>query len=158
MLTFGAKAEYSIDALYAALEKKVTGAIRSAISNCSHPAQSVLVKAMEEEGFPAECAEKRAILESRAKKVMQILADPSYADLWEVYPFNAGYFMCLKLKGLDADTYRRHLLEKYGVGVIADGKHDIRVAFSAVNEEQLADLYTLLAQAARDLKGSTVSV
>ena len=38
--------------------------------------------------------------------------------------------MCLKLKGLDAETYRKHLLEKYGVGVIADGERDIRVAFS----------------------------
>ncbi len=158
MLTFGAKAEYSADALYAALEKKVTGAIRSAISNCSHPAQSVLVKAMGAENFPAECAEKRAILEGRAKMVMQLLANPAYADLWDVYPFNAGYFMCLKLKGLDADAYRRHLLEKYGVGVIADGKHDIRVAFSAVDADNLAELYALLAQAARDLKGSTVGV
>lgn len=158
MLTFGAVAEFSADALYGALEKKVTGAIRSAISNCSHPAQSILTKAMSAPGFAEECAEKRAILEARAKAVQAILADPSYADLWDAYPFNAGYFMCLKLKGIDADSYRRHLLEKYGVGVIADGKHDIRVAFSAVDEEKLADLYALLAQAARDLKSNTVGM
>ena len=49
--------------------------------------------------------------------------------------------MCVKLKGLDAETYRKHLLEKYGVGVIADGERDIRVAFSAVEVGQLEDLY-----------------
>ena len=74
---------------------------------------------------------------------------PSY---WEPYPFNAGYFMCLKLKGLDAETYRKHLLEKYGVGVIADGERDIRVAFSAVEVGELEDLYASLASAARDLR------
>ena len=59
--------------------------------------------------------------------------------------------MCLKLKGLDAETYRKHLLEKYGVGVIADGERDIRIAFSSVDEGQLEDLYTVLATAAREL-------
>ena len=59
--------------------------------------------------------------------------------------------MCLKLKGLDAETYRKHLLEKYGVGVIADGERDIRIAFSSVDEDQLEDLYAVLATAARDL-------
>ena len=80
-----------------------------------------------------------------------ILASPKFADLWEPYPFNAGYFMCLKLKGLDAETFRKHLLEKYGVGVIADGDRDIRIAFSSVDEGQLEQLYTLLATAAREL-------
>ena len=76
---------------------------------------------------------------------------PEYAKYWEPYPFNAGYFMCLKLKGLDAETYRKHLLEKYGVGVIADGERDIRVAFSAVDVGRAGDLYALMAAAARDL-------
>ena len=62
--------------------------------------------------------------------------------------------MCLKLKGIDAEQYRKHLLDKYGVGVIADGKHDIRVAFSAVEEVQLPALYDLLAAAARELIGT----
>ena len=59
--------------------------------------------------------------------------------------------MCLKLKGLDAETYRKHLLEKYGVGVIADGERDIRIAFSSVDVGQLEDLYSILATAAREL-------
>jgi hypothetical protein len=80
-----------------------------------------------------------------------VLANPEYAKFWEPYPFNAGYFMCLKLKKLDAETYRKHLLDKYGVGVIADGQRDIRVAFSSVDEDQLESLYSLLAAAAKDL-------
>jgi aspartate/methionine/tyrosine aminotransferase len=151
MLTFGAHAFLSDEALYQALEKKVAGAIRSAVSNCSHVAQSILVKAMAGDSLAGEWQQKRAVLAARAKKVEAILSSPKYAELWEPYPFNAGYFMCLKLKNLDAETYRKHLLEKYGVGVIADGERDIRIAFSSVDEDQLEDLYTILAAAAREL-------
>ncbi len=151
MLTFGGRAALSDETLYQALEKKVAGAIRSAVSNCSHVAQSVLAKAMPTEALHNERREKRDILEARAKEVQAILHGPQYAELWEPYPFNAGYFMCLKLKGLDAETYRKHLLEKYGVGVIADGERDIRIAFSSVDQCHLEDLYGILATAAREL-------
>jgi aspartate/methionine/tyrosine aminotransferase len=151
MLTFGSCAFHSDDALYQALEKKTAGAIRSSVSNCSHVAQSVLMKAMSSAAIAGEQSAKKAILEARAKKVHTILASPKFADLWEAYPFNAGYFMCLRLKGLDAEIFRKHLLNKYGVGVIADGDRDIRIAFSSVEEGQLEELYTLLAAAAREL-------
>ena len=106
---------------------------------------------MADPALAAERHAKKCILEARARKAEEVLRRPEFAGLWEPYPFNAGYFMCLKLKGLDAETYRKHLLEKYGVGVIADGDRDIRVAFSAVELDQLEDLYLVMASAARDL-------
>jgi aspartate/methionine/tyrosine aminotransferase len=151
MLTFGARAFLSDEALYQALEKKVAGAIRSAISNCPNVSQAILAQAMAKEEIAGQRQQKRSLLEGRANKVHEVLATTGYADLWEVYPFNSGYFMCLKLKGLDAETYRRHLLERYGVGVIADGEHDIRIAFSAVDVGQIPDLFVQMAAAARDL-------
>jgi aspartate/methionine/tyrosine aminotransferase len=151
MLTFGARAFLSDESLYQALEKKTAGAIRSAVSNCSHVAQSVLAKAMAGDALYQEQEQKREVLEARAKKTQAILRSPEFAEFWEPYPFNAGYFMCLKLKNIDAETYRKHLLDKYGVGVIADGERDIRIAFSSVEEGELEDLYKVLATAARDL-------
>jgi aspartate/methionine/tyrosine aminotransferase len=151
MLTFSTRAFLSDEALYGALEKKVAGAIRSGISNCSQPAQAVLTKALRQESLAAERLEKQGVLEARANKIREIVAAPPYADVWEPYPFNGGYFMCLKLKGLDAEAYRKHLLEKYGVGVVADGDRDIRVAFSSVDAKDLEDLYRVMATAARDL-------
>ena len=133
------------EALYKALETKVAGAIRSAVSSCSHVAQSVLVKAIAGESHAAERQQKKEILEARRRKVQEIVASPEFADVWEPYPFNAGYFMCVKLKGLDAETFRQHLLNRHGVGVIAEGPHDIRVAFSSVDIGQLEDLYAVLA-------------
>jgi aspartate/methionine/tyrosine aminotransferase len=154
MLTFSTRAFLSEEKLYGALGKKVAGAIRSAISNCSQPAQSVLTKAFSNPALDRERGDKQRILESRARKVQEILAAPKYANLWEPSPFNAGYFMCLKLKGVDAETYRQLLLTKYGVGVIADGERDIRVAFSSVDLKDLEALYDLLAAAARELQSS----
>ena len=121
MLTFGTRAASNSDALYQALEKKVAGAIRSAVSNCSHPSQSVLVKALSSKTVMAERKEKQSILRERALRVHEVLTKPEFTRFWDAYPFNAGYFMCVRLKGIDAETFRKHLLEKYGVGVIADG-------------------------------------
>jgi aspartate/methionine/tyrosine aminotransferase len=154
MLTFATRATHSEDVLYSALEKKAAGAIRSAISNCSQPAQSVLAKEIGGESIAAEHSEKRNILEARAKKVMEILKSPDFDEIWEPYPFNAGYFMCLKLKHLNAETYRIYLLEKYGIGVIADGETDIRVAFSAVELNELTELYLMMATAAKELQAA----
>ena len=152
MLTFSARAALSEEKLYAALEQKVAGAIRSAISNCSQPAQSVLSKALASDALAAEHAEKRAILEARAKETQAILSSGDFSDVWEPYAFNAGYFMCLKLKHVPAEVYRKHLLEKHGIGVIADGETDIRVAFSAIELGDLRELFTTMAAAARELQ------
>jgi aspartate/methionine/tyrosine aminotransferase len=151
MLTFGTKAKASDEALYGALEKKTAGAVRSAISNCSNLSQSVVAKAMAEPSFPEECRQKQAILESRARKVKEVLAAADYSDVWEAYPFNAGYFMCLRLTKADAEAYRVHLLDKHGIGVIADGAHDIRVAFAGVEEGDIPALFETLARAAREI-------
>ena len=41
---------------------------------------------------------------------------PGYFD---VYPFNSGYFMCVRLTGVEAETLRVHLLERHRPGLIA---------------------------------------
>jgi phosphoenolpyruvate carboxykinase (GTP) len=151
MVTFGTRAGASSEALYKALEQKVTGAIRATVSNCSHAAQSILLKALSSETIKAERKEKQNVLRERALRCHEILKNPEYAQYWDVYPFNAGYFMCVRLKGIDANTYRKHLLDKYGVGVISDGAHDIRVAFSAVDVGELEDLFAQMGAAAKDL-------
>ncbi len=70
MLTFASRAFHSSDALYQALEKKTAGAIRSAISNCSHVAQSVLAKALSNPALAGEHDQKCDVLQARAKRSM----------------------------------------------------------------------------------------
>jgi aspartate/methionine/tyrosine aminotransferase len=151
-ITYGAQTEAKGDgALYDALERKTAGCVRGNISNASHASQSVILKSMQAEAYPVEKTEKYALLKARAEKVKEVLKDPKYADAWSVYPFNSGYFMCVRLKSVEAEPLRRHLLEKYGVGVIALGKCDIRIAFSCLEVEEIASLFDAMLSAVTDL-------
>jgi aspartate/methionine/tyrosine aminotransferase len=81
-----------------------------------------------------------------------VLANNKYHEAWDVYPFNSGYFMCLRLKKVNAEELRLHLLNKYGVGVISLGETDIRIAFSCVEEEDIQDIFGIIFQAIKDIK------
>ncbi len=77
---------------------------------------------------------------------------PAYADCWDVYPFNAGYFMCIRVKGVDADRLRLHLLDEHQLGTIALGPTDLRVAFSCLLESQIPDVFARIAAGVRALR------
>ena len=80
-----------------------------------------------------------------------MLDSGKYDDAWDYYPFNSGYFMCLKLKSVDAEKLRVHLLDKYGVGAISIGRTDLRIAFSCIAEKDIQELFDIIYQAVQDL-------
>lgn len=156
-ITYGCGAEgdpEKLDAIYAALEKKTAGCIRGSISNASHLSQSILVRALQDKTYPTEKKEKFEILQKRAQRVRAVLSNPKYANAWQAYPFNSGYFMCLRLKSVDAELLRVHLLEKYGVGLISIGKENLRVAFSCLEENDISELFDIILQGVEDLTGA----
>ncbi|MER2170462.1 Aspartate/methionine/tyrosine aminotransferase [Paenisporosarcina quisquiliarum] len=134
-----------------ALEQKTKGIIRGTISSGSHISQTILLESLQSEEFLQEKEEKFQIMQGRAIKTKQVLADEKYAPYWTYYPFNSGYFMCLKLNSVDAETLRLHLLDQYGVGVIASNQTDIRVAFSCVEENDIQELFDLIYEGCKDL-------
>ncbi len=140
------------DSFFEAMEKKFGGTVRSNISNAPSPSQSILVHAMENSSFEDERNQRRQILKDRAVEVKNVLSDPKHADYYTAYPFNSGYFMCVKLKqGLDAEKFRKDLLENEGIGVIAIGSSDIRIAFSSVEKEDIKDLFDAMLRCASQL-------
>ncbi len=60
--------------------------------------------------------------------------------------------MCLKLKTVDAEALRVHLLNRYGVGLIALGKTDLRAAFSCIDEAQIQELFDTVLQGIKDIE------
>ncbi len=153
-LSFSAGGATTDSPLYTALEKKVSGAIRGVISNGSMLSQRIALNALTSGRVAAEHDEKANVLKARALEVKRVLADPKFTEQFEPYPFNSGYFMCLKLRdGLSAETLRTHLLDKYQVGTIAPSETDLRIAFSCVEKDQIAELFDLILQAAKDLAG-----
>ncbi len=151
-LTYAIASDSSPHPLYKALEKKSAGAIRGSISNSNHLGQQILLSALKAPDYEKEKREKFEILKERAEKVKIALSKASYEDIWESYPFNSGYFMCLKIKNVDAEKLRKYLLDKYGIGVIAINKTDIRIAFSSVEKEDIEELFEKISQAIKELQ------
>lgn len=145
-VTYGCSVNGDSRPFYDALEKKTAGAVRGSISNASHLSQELVLKSLQSNGYLPEKEAKFQIMKARAQEVKRVLADPKYNDAWDVYPFNSGYFMCLKLKTVDAEPLRVHLLDKYGVGLIALGKTDLRVAFSCLEKEDTQELFDTVLQ------------
>jgi hypothetical protein len=109
---------------------------------------------MRSDAYAQEKAEKFNILKARAVRVKTVSRHERYAGAWEVYPFNSGYFMCLRLKTVDAETLRVHLLARYGVGLIALGASNLRVAFSCIDVDEVEKLFDTIYQGVKDLENS----
>lgn len=150
-ITFADGQDYENPPVMTALEKKTLGIIRATISNCPHPSQTFVIEALKSPNFKKQKQEKFATLKGRALKVKEVLNSGRYDQSFEYYPFNSGYFMCLKIKNVDAERLRGHLLEKYGVGTISIGKTDLRIAFSCIEEQDVAELFELIHQGVQDL-------
>ncbi len=151
-ITYGTVLNGDPGPVYDALEKKTAGGVRGSISNASHLSQSMILKSFQSDTYAAEKEEKLQIMKDRALEVKQVLDNSKYDRAWDVYPFNSGYFMCLKLKTVDAEELRVHLLEKYGVGLISLGKTDIRVAFSCLEKNDVHGLFDTIYQGVEDLE------
>ena len=141
----------SADDVCAVLEAKTKGAIRGGVSNVSQLSQTLVERALLSPSIDAERAEKNSELQARAERVAEVAAQPRYAESWDVYPFNSGYFMCVRVKGVDAETLRVHLLAEHGVGLISTTETDIRVAFSCLAVEEIEPLFESLHQAIQEL-------
>jgi aspartate/methionine/tyrosine aminotransferase len=135
-----------------ALEAKLKGAIRGAISNSPRISQSVVAKALASPSIAEERKQKAETLRLRAQKVHEVAGAPRYRESFEVYPFNSGYFMCLKVKGVDAEAVRVRLLDRYQTGLVASSPTDLRVAFSCLEVEDIEPLFELIHRAIQELR------
>ena len=151
-ITYGGTFNDDAAPLFDALERKTAGCIRGTISNAAHLSQTILLNSLRDENNAAEKLEKFNILKARAERVKAVSMDPKYAAAWEVYPFNSGYFMCIRLKTVDAEALRIHLLDRYGVGLISLGASNLRVAFSCLEEGEVDNLFETIHQGIKDLE------
>ena len=129
---------------------KTAGAVRGNISNASHLSQSLLLDAFKDPEYNNNKDKNNKILKSRYEKVKEVLLkyDNKY---FEPLPFNSGYFMCVKLKGIDAEKVRQKLLEKYDTGVIAmDDK--LRIAFSSTPLSKIEKLFRNIYLTCKEVK------
>jgi len=150
-LTFGPGDADTAEEVAEVLDTKVRGAIRSGISNVPQLSQSLVDRALASSTIDAERKEKCETLRARAEKVFQVANEPRYRESFSPYPFNSGYFMCVDVKGVAAEEVRLHLLDEYGIGLIAAGPSDLRIAFSCLEVEEVEPLFEALHKAIQEL-------
>lgn len=136
--------------VFDAVNAKMGGLIRAVVSNSSALSEFLVLNALKSPDFYTERAEKLEIMRRRAAKVTEVLQNPRFAAAWDAYPFNSGYFMCLKIKTMDAPSLRLRLLDKYGVGTVAINDTDLRIAFSSVEEGDVPELLEIIYRAAME--------
>ena len=143
-LTFGLGA-----AAMQPLEQKLSGLVRANTSGASQVSQTLVLEAMQTSGYAEQKQRNYEILKERALKVKEVASDSQYAELWDVYPSHAGYFTCLNLKSGNAEMVRQKLLDDHGIGTIALGDTELRVAYSCL---EASDIETVFAVIARVIK------
>ncbi len=151
-LSFGPGRAETADEVCEVLDAKTRGAIRAGISNVAHLSQSLVEQALASPSLADERKQKCELLRERATRVHELASAPRFRESWEPYPFNSGYFMCVRLHGVDAERVRLHLLDEYGIGLIATSPTDLRVAFSCLELEQIEPLFEDLHKAIQELR------
>jgi len=149
-ITFAFKG--ATDAQLKALEAKAAGNVRSGISNVSSIGQHLAVAAYDDRGYAAQKRQKYAVLRKRYLEIRKILKKhPEYAESFEPLPFNSGYFMCVKPKGVEAEEVRKLLVSSYSTGtIVLSGL--IRLAFSTIPLAKLQKLFANVDSAIREIK------
>lgn len=139
---------------YQALQSKLTGSIRACISSSSGLGQHILQRAYADPDYHRQKAEAFRQLERRYQIVKAIIAayqaERAGAGPLEPLPFNSGYFMAFRCRGVGAEAVRQALLDR-GVGTIALKDCFLRVAYSAVDEQDLPALFREIFAAADQL-------
>ena len=128
------------------LEQKFSGLIRANTSGASQVSQTLILEAMKASGYADQKRHNYEILKARALKTREIASDARYAKLWEVYPSHAGYFMCLNLRSANAEVVRQRLLEEHGIGTIALGETELRIAYSCLEESDIEKVFRTIAE------------
>lgn len=148
-LTFGSKG--MSEAQYEALVKKLMGTIRSSVSCAASPSQSLALKMMKDHRSEGEKADYRKMLAERYAVVRRFIDSHKGHKALEALPFNSGYFMSMKCKGVGAEELRLKLLHDHGIGTIAIDPSHLRVAFSSVDTEKLEPVFETIFRVAAEM-------
>ena len=126
------------------LTQKAAAFVRWSISNANAAAQWSLVHMLSSPTYIQEQAANKALLASRYHEVKRVLQDPKYTEILAPIPFNAGYFMSVRLLDHDAQEIRKTMLAEHGIWLIAFPGNILRVAYSSVAKEDIHKIFEAL--------------
>ncbi|WGK69819.1 aminotransferase class I/II-fold pyridoxal phosphate-dependent enzyme [Candidatus Haliotispira prima] len=142
------------------LEQKAGAMVRLSTSNSSRLSQEILLNTYNAPETKAERKKLQDVLATRYRTVRQYLDSAEARQEWSRYlkplPFNSGYFMTFEMQqhGFSADVFRKHLLAKHDIGLIALQDKYLRFAFSAVAAKDIPHVLGTLHQTYVDFHNS----
>jgi len=148
-----------LEQLKTELDNKLSGMIRSTISNCNHFYQAITVKIFKEKGMDKIIEERRDIqnlLKQRFEKFNAELNKIHNPDI-SIDPNSGGYFIFVNLNPnkFKATEFADYLLKKYKVGIIPiendeENINGIRIAYSSIDISQIPEMVDHIKLALRD--------
>ena len=141
---------HTTDEAEAALESKLKCITRGTVGSASGPAMAVVTEALRDPSLDASFEERRQELARRYQALRGALATLDDERITPL-PFNAAYFALLQLDGgREAEALRQKLIATESVGTIAFPEaNSLRIAYCSLDAEQLPELVTRLARAAK---------
>jgi aspartate/methionine/tyrosine aminotransferase len=127
-----------------ALIRKLMGAIRSSVSCANTPAQSLMLRAMDDPRTPGEKEQFLRMMKGRYRRVKAFIRDNPEHPVLKPLPFNSGYFMCFRCNGLSAEALRQELLYKQGIGTVSLEDRYLRIAFAGIDEDKIDRVYRIV--------------
>jgi len=163
-VTFGLKpnwvnSEEELYILKTEINNKLSGLIRTTISNCNHFYQSLIINLFKDVGTDGLIKRRdkvKALLKVRYEKINAELRKIKNSDI-SVDPNAGGFFVFVNLnpKKFRANDFADHLLKKYKVGVIPiekpkDNINGIRIAYCSIDLTQITEFVNRINLALED--------
>ncbi len=140
--------EEELDILKTEINNKLSGLIRTTISNSNHFYQSLIINLFKDVGADGLIQKRdkvKALLKARYEKINAELRKIKNSDI-SVDPNAGGFFVFVNLnpKKFRANDFADHLLKKYKVGVIPiekpnDNINGIRIAYCSIDLTQITE-------------------
>ncbi|MHA1194602.1 MAG: aminotransferase class I/II-fold pyridoxal phosphate-dependent enzyme [Promethearchaeota archaeon] len=134
--------EQELSLLKKELENKISGLLRSTISNCNHFYQALMIKILREKGInnlEDSIDRVKVMLKQRFDLINQQLNSINNEHL-SIDPNGGGFFVFLNISPQKASAidFAEHLLKKYKIGVIPienprENINGIRIAYCSVD-------------------------
>jgi len=163
-ITIGLKPQWvnnqeELMALKLELNNKLSGLVRTTISNSNHFYQALIIKLFEDVGMDGLIKKRdkiKNILKDRYEKINEELRKISNSNI-SVDPNAGGFFVFVNLnpEKISANKFADHLLKKYKIGVIPIEKHNdhingIRIAYCSIDLTNISEFVSRINLALKD--------
>ena len=163
-ITIGVKPHWvknsqELTTLKAELDNKLSGLLRTTISNANHFYQSLILKLFDDIGMDGLIQKREKVIHLLKERYEKINAEFTKIknEHISVDPNAGGFFIFVNLNPevIKANAFADHLLKKYKVGVIPiEKQHDningIRIAYCSIDVRKIPEFVRRIDQALKD--------